>query len=85
MASVITFHVYPVPKRAVVTVMVTESGQGMAAGDFEVTAVAWERVRRCLRPGPGCTSGTTRPRDSLGWRTSLRSHPSPTQLPRCQH
>jgi hypothetical protein len=40
-----------VPNRGVVTIMVTESGKRVAAGEFEVSAAAWERVRRCLTPG----------------------------------
>jgi hypothetical protein len=51
-APVVTFHVYPVPIRGVVTIMVAESGKRFHAGEFEVTAGAWERMRRCLTPGP---------------------------------
>jgi hypothetical protein len=52
-ARFVTFHVCPVPSRGVVTIMVAESGKGINAGMFEVTAEAWERMRRCLTPGPG--------------------------------
>jgi hypothetical protein len=50
-ASVVTFHVMPVPTRGVVTVMVTETGQ--PGGEFWISADARERVRRCFTPGPG--------------------------------
>jgi hypothetical protein len=50
---VVTFHIMPVPTRDVVTVMVFESGHRVSGGMFEVSAAAWERVRRCLTPGPG--------------------------------
>jgi hypothetical protein len=52
-ARVVTFHILPVPTRGVVTVLIFESGRRIAAGEFEVTAAAWERVRRCFTPGPG--------------------------------
>jgi hypothetical protein len=52
MASVVTFHVFPTPPQGDrVLVAVTEGRK--AAGEFEVTAVAWDRVRRCLTPAPG--------------------------------
>jgi 2-phospho-L-lactate transferase/gluconeogenesis factor (CofD/UPF0052 family) len=44
-ASVVTFHILPVPKRGVVTIMVTDSRKRFAAGEFEVSAAAWDRVR----------------------------------------
>jgi hypothetical protein len=49
----VTFHVCPVPTREVVTIMVAESGKRFHAGMFEVRAGTWERMRRCLTPGPG--------------------------------
>jgi hypothetical protein len=52
-ARFVTFQVYPVPTRGVVTITVAESGKRFHAGEFEVTAGAWERMRRCLTPGPG--------------------------------
>jgi hypothetical protein len=36
-----------------VTITVAESGKRVHAGMFELTAAAWERVRRSLTPGPG--------------------------------
>lgn len=50
-ASVVTFHILPVPKAGTVTVMVTERGQ--PGGEFIVSAAAMERVRRCLTPRAG--------------------------------
>jgi hypothetical protein len=49
--NVLTFHAYPTPPQGDrVLVAVTEGRT--AAGEFEVTAAAWKRVRRCLTPSP---------------------------------
>jgi hypothetical protein len=57
---VVTLHIMPVPIRDVVTVMVFESGHRVSGGMFEVSAAAWERVRRCLTPGLGLRIQTIR-------------------------
>ncbi|MGH7498115.1 MAG: hypothetical protein ACREL3_04615 [Gemmatimonadales bacterium] len=47
----VSFDAYPSPQGDLVMVEVNEGSQ--SAGTFELTAVAWGRVRCCFTPGPG--------------------------------
>lgn len=52
MSSIVTVHAYPAPpKGRKVLVHVTEGRR--AAGQFEVTAEGWDRLRRCIASGSG--------------------------------
>ena len=52
MSRLVTFHVYPNPPKGTRVLIGVNEGR-RAAGEFELTAAAWRKVRESLTPGPG--------------------------------